>query len=452
MNDFKSLFIHTPRLHYSNEETTSDINYSAIGLFTLVNELCKNGFESKILHLGIEKYLNKNFRLSKYVKENNIKFLAFSLQWNQQSYDVIETARLVKQECPDIFISLGGYTASAFAEEILDKYHFIDAIIKGEGELPTVKLVQALANNEPLDDIPNLYHRKNGTVILNNDVFVASSIDLDNFDFFNPKNMVHYKEYSKIPFILNYSNENQLTNTPTGQGICLGRGCLGNCVWCGGGFNSSKKISNRDFVSFRNPNSVISEIKTLKNNYNIEIFRFSFDPNPNDRSYLINLFEKLTNEFNGKLNVIYNMDGLPNKHFLDVYKTATSESSVLMLSPVFANEHLRKQYKSFFYTNAELEEILDYMDKKEISSEIYFSDMPGVGLIENQKSEEYAQYLKGKYKYLKNTYNYEIEIEPASPWLNNPAKYNLKNIKTKFDDYYFREDSVIGSFESELNK
>ena len=64
MNDYKCLIIHTPRLHYEEGKITSDINYSAMGLFSLAGEMIKKGFETKILHLGIEKYLNKEFLLT----------------------------------------------------------------------------------------------------------------------------------------------------------------------------------------------------------------------------------------------------------------------------------------------------------------------------------------------------------------------------------------------------
>ena len=145
MKKFKSIFVHTPQLTLNSEGSVcSSINFSAMGLYSIVNELNKTGFPTKIIHLGIEKYLDKNFLLSDYIRQNNIKFVAFSLHWHPQSFDVIETAKYIKSENPDVFLSLGGFTASYFAEEIMKKFPFIDAIIKGEGELPTVELVKAI--------------------------------------------------------------------------------------------------------------------------------------------------------------------------------------------------------------------------------------------------------------------------------------------------------------------
>ena len=427
MENKKCIIIHTPRLFYKEKDICSDINYSAMGLFSLASELEKAGFDAKIINLGIEKYLNKNFSLSKYINENNIKFAAFSLNWHQQSFDVIETAKELKQNCPDVFISLGGYTATFFAEEIMKNYPFINAIIRGEGEKPMIELAIRVYENKSLDGIPNLCYREGDRIMVNDNTFVASNENLDTYNFFNPELMLHYQEYSKVPFIINYSKENQLNNPATSQGICLGRGCIGNCVWCGGGYITTKLMSGRDTVSYRSIQSVVNDIKIMKENYNIENFNFSFDPNPTDRSYLINLFNELAKEFNGTINTVYNLDGLPDKDFIDAFKKAFSATSTLLLSPVFHNEELRKKYKSFFYTNEQMENILQYMDEKEINSEILFSTVPRVDDKENKESKKYGEYLSGKYEYVHGCYTYNIDIEPASPWTFNPEKYNLKN-------------------------
>ncbi|MBQ4122892.1 cobalamin-dependent protein [bacterium] len=447
MKNFKCLLVHTPRLHNNDGVITSDVNYCAMGLFSLAGELNKNGFSSKIINLGIEKYLNKNFLLSSYVKENDIKLLAFSLHWNHNFFDVIKTAKYVKEKCPDVFITLGGYTASFYAQEIMNEFSFVDAIIRGEGEYSIVEIAKALFKNTSFDNIPNLFYRKNLEIILNKNLFVATSDDLNKFEFFNPQNMVHYDEYTKIPYVLKYNLDNQLVSASTTQGVCLGRGCFGNCIWCGGGHYAERKISGRDFISYRKIESVVSELKEMKNKYNIENFRFSFDPNPKDRNYLIELFDALYDEFKGNLSVLYNLDGLPDDKFLSAYKKAVSKNSILYMSPVSYNEIIRRKYKSFYYSNDELESVLSKMDNLEISSEIYFYDIPELDDNENLKSQEYALFLKNKYKFVKDAYMYSLEIVPASILFENPEKYKLKNVPASFWDYYNRNDAVVKSFE-----
>lgn len=450
MKKNKCILVHTPQLLKNSENTlSSTINFCAMGLYSLAGELEKENIQTEIIHLGVEKYLDSSFQLSDYIKQNEIKFIAFSLHWHPQSYDVIETIRCIKEKNPDIFVMLGGFTASYFAEEILKNFKFIDAIIKGEGESPIRLLAKKVLNNDlDLAEIPNLSWRKNNKIITNQKKYVASDNDLDSFEFFNIEKMKNYSSYTKIPFFLNYSKDNELNNPMTSQGICLGRGCTGNCTWCGGGCEATKLVTGRDFISFRSPENVISEIKMLKEKCNIEVFRFAFDPTPEDRTQLLTLINRIADEFHGKLTTTFSLFGLPDKKILDAYKRAFSKESIMAISPEFHNENLRKFHKSFYYSNQELEEILEYMEKLELKSELYFSIIPCVEDFENKKSEKYAQKLKNRFKYIEKYYIIPIVYEPAAPWTITPQKYGLKFKPKTFLDYYNDTKNVKNSFEN----
>lgn len=449
MKKFKCIFVHTPQLTLNqNGNVCSNINFSAMGLYSLANELNKEGFPTKIIHLGIEKYLDKKFLLSDYINQNDIKFVAFSLHWHPQSYDVIETARVVKERNPDIFLTIGGFTASYFAIEIMEKFPFVDAIIKGEGELPIVELAKEISSNKSLKTVPNLVWRKSNKIITNKNTFVASNKDLDSYEFFKTDFMKNFESYSKVPFYMEYSKPNQLNNQMTTQGVCLGRGCTGNCTWCGGGCNAIKMVTGRDFVSYRNPDNVIKEIKSLQKEHHIERFLFSFDPKPNDRKYLYELLTQIAKEFGGRLNATFSFFGLPDKKILDLFKQAFSKASVALISPEFYNEDLRKKHKSFYFSNKELEKTLDYMEQLQIHSEIYFAIIPNVPDEENKKSEEYAKELQDRYKMINKHYIIPIVYEPASPWTINPKKFGFDIKQKNFEDYYNDTKNIKNSFEN----
>lgn len=439
--NFKCALVHTPQFCENPDGTLySNVNFCAMGLYPLAGELKKEGFDVEILHIGIEKYLDKNFSLSKYVKDNSVKFLAFSLHWHPQSFSVIETIRKLKKECPDVFIALGGFTASYFAKEILKEFGFIDTIIAGEGEIPISLLAKRVfcGCKDDLEKIPNIVWKKDGEIIRNREKFVALSKDLDTFKFFDIKTMRNYEHYAKIPFVLNYAKEEELNNPMTSQGVCLGRGCTGNCTWCGGGYEALKKVIGRDFISYRSADSVIDEIKTLKKGCCIEVFRFAFDPDPKDRKHLITLLEKISDEFCGKLTAAFTLFGLPDKEFLELYARAFSKESILSISPEFYNEDLRKRHKAFYFSNNEFEEALDYMEELQIRSELYFSIIPSVDKKENEKSEAYGKFLQKKYSFVQQYMIIPIIYEPASPWTLCPEKFGIKKeaVPKKFLDYY----------------
>ncbi len=453
MSKLNCALVHVPKLTLKEDKTPqSEINFFAMGLFSIGNYIKQQGFDVEIIHLGLNKLLDKNFLLSEYIKKKNIKFLAFSLHWYPQTFDTIETARVIKEKCPDVFISLGGYSASFFADEIMEKFTFIDAIITGEGEIPTSILVKELNKNvseRNFNEIPNLIYRTSrGEIIKTKKKYNATNLDLNRFNFFDKSLIQNYHLYSKMPYLLDYSRKNELNNPQTVQGICLGRGCSGNCAWCGGGFEAVKKMTGRDFISYRNIYKVISDIKKLKNECNIEIFRFAFDPIAKNKKYLFALFEKIKDEFKGKITIEYSAHSLPNKEFIYLFKEACSNNSTIIFAPEFYNENLRKKYKSFYYSNEQLIEILDLTEELKINSILYFSIVPNVDVSENVKSKEFAEFLLNKYKYVKEYYISEVEIVPISYWTMYPEKFNLNIKQRSIFDYYNTVNSVENSFEN----
>ena len=209
-----------------------------------------------------------------------------------------------------------------------------------------------------------------------------------------------------------------------------------------------KMVTGRDFISYRGAKSVIDEVKKLQKNEGIEFFRFCFDPNPKDRTYLISLMKELKNEFNGKLNAFFTLYGLPDKEFLNTFKSAFSKESVISLSPEFFDESLRKFHKSFFFSNKELEEILEYMEELEILSDIYFSIIPAVNEFHNEESRRYGKFLKEKYSFVKDYYIIPIIQEPASPWTITPEEYGLPPSKKNFINYYNDTNCIKKSYEN----
>lgn len=82
------------------------------------------------------------WRASDYVESRGVKYVGFSLHWHPQTYDSLEAARQLKFDFPHVFIVFGGYTASYFAKQILERYAFVDAVVRGEGEIPLATLIK----------------------------------------------------------------------------------------------------------------------------------------------------------------------------------------------------------------------------------------------------------------------------------------------------------------------
>lgn len=453
----KCLLVHVPKVDTfaSNSRWTSIINFISMGIFSLCHQLESNGFNTEIIHLGLEKYLNQDFSISRYVKDYDIKFIGMSLHWHFQSYDTIEVARAIKKENPGTYIVLGGYTASCYAEEILAEYPFIDAIIQGEGEASIAKLAKKILYGEgEFENIPNLYWRENGEIKKYVKTFVATSEDLDNFSFYSElKRLKNHLSYLKLSLRMHYIRDNdnnffENTTCNSIKTICLGRGCTGNCTWCGGGANALKKIINRDFISWRSPQKVAEEILMLKKEYDVNHFYICFDPTPSEQTRIIELF-RILGQSGEKISIFFECFRLPTKDFMLEFKANLSENSIIAISPEFANEKLRDFHKSFSFTNDELENVLEIMGDLKLNAMLFFTDIPSLTKENSDETVDYVKYLREKFISVKNAFILPInDYEPGAPWTENPSKYGV-NFETKtFKDFYLEHSEPIISWES----
>lgn len=441
------LFLHVPKFVPKNKtDLNIHIPIMAMGLFSICNELKKNGFSPKIINYGIMWLSNKKFEIEEYVKKNDIKIVAFSLHWHYQSYNTMILAKKIKEKNPNTFIVLGGYTASAFAEEIIKKYKFIDGVIKGEGEKPNVELVKAIKNNpSDLSKVPNLYWRKNDQVIVNNDVWFANEEELNSYNFDGFEFLEKYKEYLHTPkkISVDRTKKEIILSKNTKIFCCLGRGCAGNCTWCGGGFEAVKNITGRNKITLRNPKIVASEILNIYEKYNIDFFYICYDPFPNNQEYILEMFEILGEKQPNKININFENFGLPTKSFIDSVKKNLGSRSSIIISPEFGDEEMRRQHKSFWFSNKDFYETLDYIIQKEIYCLIYFTKLPFQSEINNEITKKMILELNSKYennKYLDIEHQKILDTEPYSPWWIDPKKYGIRLKLKTFEDFIINQN------------
>lgn len=106
---------------------------------------------------SIKKYLNKVVKK----KQPDLVGLS-SMAW--QFDTCIKIAHLIKELLPGVKIVIGGYHATLMSEEtaISQEAQWIDFMIRGEGEEPFRRLVNALAGQDTLAEIPSLSYKVDG--------------------------------------------------------------------------------------------------------------------------------------------------------------------------------------------------------------------------------------------------------------------------------------------------
>jgi len=116
-----------------------------------------------------------------------------------QAEEVINLCNLIKAFDPNIFIFLGGYFPTLYYEEIFSRTSAVDLIVRGEGEVPALKIVELLNKDQnPMNNnIPNLAWKIDGKIHLTPK---GKPFDLGRKAPLNPGLLRYSSGYSILPY------------------------------------------------------------------------------------------------------------------------------------------------------------------------------------------------------------------------------------------------------------
>ncbi len=187
-------------------------------------------------------------RIHKY-SANHIGITAMTLQVNP----ALELAEKIKNEFPEVQISMGGVHATADPESLLSNSS-IDYVFRGESDISFLKLLHM----DDLSDIPGLSYKKENRLIHNLSGDFNRNLDSLPMPAYHLMPMALYR-----PSIGNYK---QLP----GMGIIASRGCPGKCTFCFVGTSGEQ-------IRYRSPQAVFKQIVFLQEKYGIKEISFYDD-------------------------------------------------------------------------------------------------------------------------------------------------------------------------------
>lgn len=443
------LLIHTPK-HAHNSVPFGEclsIMLMPMGLLSLADHLERYGITTRILHMGLESTdIEHNFSIIDYLNKHQVKTVGLSLHWHQQSFDVIKIAQEIKKAIPDIFVFIGGITASYFAYEILNTFTAVDAVIRGDAYTCIVDLCKSvLVNRNNLREIPNIIFRKyNGDIIGSQFKYVISEKQFNELPFPNIKLLKNWERYLKIPWVW-ICNKTQQENEeiPLRFPLSIGLGCNLGCIYCGGCGNAQKEIFCRNKCLYRSTNSIVKAISDASI-YGIDRFHICYNPaGKHDDAYYTELFSKIK-ALHRVLDVSFECWGLPSRNLIDYFSRTFHSSSIITISPETGVESIRSICKGFFYTNQDLIQCLEYMQTKRVNTTIFFtSGLPCESLGDIRATSLFQRQLLKQFPSI-NILSMPIELEPGSPMYVEPQKYGvIKHRKTFVDFYQAHKNSQV---------
>lgn len=279
--DFREKAVFSGPIGYTVGGSTGQFITPSIGMLSIADYLSRNGYSVLVDNIGERMVTSMSFDAERYIGNLSAKVFAIGLHWCVHSQGAIEIARLCKKLHPDAMVVLGGLTATVFHEEIVRKYEFVDAVIRGEAEKPFLSLMRALEQQKELGVVPNLTFR-DGEGSIRSVPLMKPSVDLDEFEF-TRLDLLEPKRAIFTPGIL-----------PSWT-IPISRGCLHNCVTCGGSAYSNRTHLGRERPAFRSPEKIAEDLQKLSEQ-GVQLVFLCQDPRMGGKEYWRRLLMTLQKE------------------------------------------------------------------------------------------------------------------------------------------------------------
>ena len=450
MHPLDCLIIHTPKFnnYYKPVGHFMWVNYMPLGLLGIADYLDRRGIRCRVLHQGIEWMNDRSWRIEDYLGSVAPSVVALSLHWHYQAHDVIQSCERIRKILPGAAIVLGGATASFFHDEIVGNHGCVDAVIRGDGEVPLLEFARRVKRSEKdFSEVPNLTWRDSrGQVVCNGVAYCADEKMLNELRFARIELLENYRtyiDYVSLPFIVvkgipRKLNFKMFTARSMLFPLCVGRGCSFDCTWCGGSFTSQKDyISCRRRVVWRGYDAVIADIRQALD-YGYQAMYTVFDPTPEDQSYFVGLFKRIREEgLTQRMGWMHEATGVTSREFVDEFAEMFSPGfRVIALSPETGNEEIRRRNKGYFCSNSEYLGMLDYIASKKVNVEVFFTyGIPGENEDLLKDTFKMRREIVKRYGGQNCLRALSIELEPGAPWHIHPEKYGIVASRRTFADF-----------------
>jgi radical SAM superfamily enzyme YgiQ (UPF0313 family) len=364
----KILLLHIPQIR----EDKKEIMVMPMGVFSIADYLFQNGYNVEIIHQGIEKIINPDFDIIRYIERSKFDVICFDLHWAKQTRYVLQQLREIKKRLPSLYTIVGGITATFFANDILKQIREVDFIIRGEGEYPLLRLLEEIKSGKHrYDSIPNLTYRFNESIYSNNISFFTNDKFYEKISHSNFSLLRNYSKYLSEFLYADFDTSKELGIRDSYKNTFYynpGKGCPYNCIYCGSYFYKKECIRKKKGYFFFDINKAVSDIKGAVK-YGIDTIRISFDPD-RSRDYYIDLFDRIK-IYN--LRLIYDCFSLPSVEFIKSVSRSFREDSVLIISVETGEENVRKKIGRPIFSNRELMECLAIMNRHRVRAHIFIS-------------------------------------------------------------------------------
>jgi len=440
--DYDLVFLHPPSYYDFRKKPwfpghiagtvhfTSAFEGIPIGLISMAEYAERHGFKVKIFNLAEYMLTYQKFDPEEFIKKLQSAFYGVDLHFCVHSQGALEIARICKTQHEDSSVVIGGLTATKFSKELIMNHSYVDYVIRGEGEIPILKLLDGKAPEK----IPNLLFRdKDGRIHETRLPWRAENLDEFNFtrlDLVTPRNLI--------------------TTIPTEVGnirhwmIPVSRGCLFNCATCGGSRYTYSKLLYREEPIFRSKEKIVEDLQKLAEQGIESVFLF-MDVRMGGKKYWKPLLKTLASNDTGIKTLTLELFSTGDEEFLSEIVRLNNYIKVgLSISPESGNEEVRIAHGRP-YSNESLIKTARYCIRNGVKLSVFF--MFGLALDTKESLEDTYSLcvkltelnLEFKQKLgvdgITTRFGEMLLLDPGSLAFNNPEKYGYKLLFKTLDDY-----------------
>jgi B12-binding domain/radical SAM domain protein len=421
--DFRKRVMFPGVIAHTVGESTDQFIVFPIGLLSMAEYVTRNGYNASIDNLGERMIESKEFDAESYIAKISARVFAIDLHWCTHSQGAVEVAKVCKRLHPNSFVLLGGLTSSCFHEEIISNYPFIDGVLRGESEEPLLRLLGVLEGQRPLSDVPNLTYREGNRTVVNPLSPPCSNLDdLDytRLDLVTPRRAPVFRR-ANIP-------------------VC--RGCIYNCVSCGGSAYSYRKMFGREKPAFRSPNKIVEDLGKLGEQGVKVVFLFQ-DARMGGRKYWNELITALKSDRSKIETIAMELFEPPPAKFLESLVPIRNRIT-LTISPESGVDDVRRAHGRP-YTNQEILSLVRTCERLGLRLTLFFM----LGLAgENHETMERTYRLweefyapkpatqgRGVGGVVRHGLGSMVLLDPGSLAFDHPEKYGYKLHFKNLRDY-----------------
>jgi len=278
---------------YDND---SYISWFPQGLAYIASVCLKAGHEVKIYNQDV--YHWPESHLADLLDKEHYDFIGVSACGGYYQYrKVLKISEAINNSKHRPFYVLGGHLAAPEPEYFLKKT-MADAIVIGEGEITVINLLEALEHKKLLNSVNGIAFLENGQCIKTPRQELIADIDNIPFPAWDLFPIDHYA-------LLRMPN---MKNSERSMPVLSGRGCTFKCNFC---YRMDQGFRGRS------AESIVDEIKTLKDKYAISYIIFSDELLMSSTQRTVELCESF---IKNNLNIRWDCNGRLNYAKPDVLK------------------------------------------------------------------------------------------------------------------------------------